>query len=790
MAGTFQINGVASGLQTQEMIAKLIELERRPVDLLRLQVDKAALRQQSLTAIKTQITSLGGTMERLVVKGAINAKSAVTDQAAGAPVVLTATANSDAINGSFKVTVSQLATATRMLSSGPMGQVIDRMATLANAGFRLTPVVTNGSGGAATFSINGTSISVDTNTTLDDGTANSLLEKINTSAAGVTASLIADADGRAQNRVQIVGGAGQALQLGSLSDTSNVLRLLNLADTTVQGNTASEVTGGAAAAGALSTSVIINGVTTNIVQANGGFDAVQNAQAIADAINGNSNNVVTATALGDGTVRLTQKTLGAQQTIAITDAGTGTGLTAAVTQNGTDRAIGTLSLGATDVGKPLASSRLVTPITGLDASGNGSFTINGATIAYKNTDSISTIVNRINSSTAGVTAFYDSVQDRIRLSAAQTGARTISLQDTQGNFLAATGLLGTSQTLGQNAVYSIDAVNGGQPLTSASNTISGMVAGVTLELKSTSATPVTVTVNQNNQPAIDILRELVNRVNQTLDVIEAQTSYDTKTKVGQPLSGDTAIAQIEQNLRSLVNAPALGVTGPYRNLATIGVSTGSIGSAVGSTARLTLDEGKLSAALSANPQAVEALVNTFTATLGNVSGAGNITAASGTPLNQHVSGTYYVKILDGTGKAEARLVTPDGRTAFTNTGTLTAGQENSTLIPGVKLTVNGTLTVGEDSFTMTVNTRGVGVLLRDTMDSLLSATGFFKNRETSSQSVTDNLNRQIERMEARVAQREAALNRKFAALEVALARLQNQSASLSSAIARLSSPTA
>jgi flagellar hook-associated protein 2 len=259
--------------------------------------------------------------------------------------------------------------------------------------------------------------------------------------------------------------------------------------------------------------------------------------------------------------------------------------------------------------------------------------------------------------------------------------------------------------------------------------------------------------------------------------------------VGQPLSGDTAIAQMQQNLRSLVNSPALGLTGPYKNLATIGVSTGSVGSAVGSTTRLTLDESKLSAALAANPQAVEALVSSFTATLGNVSGTGNITAASGTPLNQHVSGTYYVKILDGTGKAEARLVTPDGRTAFTTTGTLVAGQENTTLIPGIKLTVNGALAVGDDSFTMTVNTRGVGIQIRDTMDSLLGATGFFKNREAANQTATDTLNKQIERMEERVAQREATLNRKFAALEVAMAKLQSQSASLSGAIARLSAST-
>ena len=55
---------------------------------------------------------------------------------APSPTVLTATASADAINGSFKVTVSQLATSTRVASGGPMGTSIDPNATLANAGFR------------------------------------------------------------------------------------------------------------------------------------------------------------------------------------------------------------------------------------------------------------------------------------------------------------------------------------------------------------------------------------------------------------------------------------------------------------------------------------------------------------------------------------------------------------------------------------------------------------------------------------------------------------------------------
>ena len=116
-----------------------------------------------------------------------------------------------------------------------------------------------------------------------------------------------------------------------------------------------------------------------------------------------------------------------QQRTALTAAGVGTGLVAGTTQNGTDRVLSTTSLGVVDLGKRLGDARLVTPIGGLDGSGNGQFTLNGVTISYNANDSISAVLNRINASNAGATASYDPTQDRIRLTASQTGARTLSL---------------------------------------------------------------------------------------------------------------------------------------------------------------------------------------------------------------------------------------------------------------------------------------------------------------------------------------------------------------------------
>lgn len=784
MTSTFSIDGVISGLKTADIIGQLMTLERRPIQLLQAQQEREQVRLKGVQSVRWQVQALQSALAKLLDRAGLNAKTVATDTPTTSPAVLTATAGADAVNGSFKVTVSQLATATRVLSSGPIGQVVNRTATLANAGFRITPVTTK-EGSPATFKINGVTISVDDTTTLDDGTANSLLSKINAAGAGVTASLIADADGRANNRVQLVSAAGQSIQAGSLADTSNLLRVLGLADATVQGNTAATVTSGVAAAGALNTSITINDVATTINQANGAFTAAQNAAFIAGEINGTVGSAVTAVDNGDGTFSLTQKTLGSQQVINVSAAGTGTGLTAATTQNGTDKVVGTTSLGVADIGKQLADARLVTSISGLDGGGNGAFALNGTTISYKATDSITAIVNRINASNAGATAFYDPVQDRLRLSAGQTGARTITLADTTGNFLAATGVLSATQTLGQNASFSIDAVNGGQTLTSSSNTVTGYVPGVTLELKTTSATPVTVTVSQDTAATVGLAGSFVTVFNKLLDTIAAQTKYDSTTRQASALTGDSGVLDVERMLRSLTSGAALGVAGSYQNLASLGISTGVTGSTVGTTNRLVLDGAKLTAALKDNPQAVETVIAGFLGSVGSPSGASNLTTVSGSPTNQHEEGTYYVNVLDTSGTVEVRFVTTDGRQLMKTSGTLTAGADNTSLIPGVRLRANGSLVVGEDSFSLTVSTRGVGVRMNDYLQGLLGVDGFFEGREDASEAVTSQLTKRIEDSEVRLKVREEMLTRKFAGLEAALARLQSQSSALLSQIAQL-----
>ena len=136
-------------------------------------------------------------------------------------------------------------------------------------------------------------------------------------------------------------------------------------------------------------------------------------------------------------------------------------------------------LGSLKATATLASAGLRTAITGVDGSGNGSFSINGVAIAFnKNTDSLNAVIRRINDAGAGVTAAYDPTKDRVVLTNKNTGDVGIAINEGAGGLMSALGLTaagGGTLTHGQNALFT---VNGGDVLSSTSNTLDASVHGI------------------------------------------------------------------------------------------------------------------------------------------------------------------------------------------------------------------------------------------------------------------------------------------------------------------------
>lgn len=223
--------------------------------------------------------------------------------------------------------------------------------------------------------------------------------------------------------------------------------------------------------------------------------------------------------------------------------------------NGTDTVTSTSAVGGININSTLASANLGTAITD-GGSGNGAFTINGVTINYNaSTDTINDVLQRINSSAAGVTATFNGVNNQFVLTNKTTGNVGISVQDVTGNFLAATGLSGGTLQSGNNLQYSI---NGGATQTSESNTIDASPSGLTgLSITALGTGTTTVTVGSDTSTIATAITNFVNDYNTVQNYISSQTSTSTDSSGNTTpglLTGDLDSEDIETSLRQLVGA--------------------------------------------------------------------------------------------------------------------------------------------------------------------------------------------------------------------------------------------
>jgi flagellar hook-associated protein 2 len=285
--------------------------------------------------------------------------------------------------------------------------------------------------------------------------------------------------------------------------------------------------------------------------------------------------------------------------------------------NGTDTVSSTNALGAASTGSPLSSADLASPVTGTDSSGNGSFTINGVSIAYNvNTSTIASVIGSINSSTAGVTASYNPSSDSIVLSNGTTGSTGIGVADTSGTLMASLGLTtGATLNEGQNAIFT---VNGGAPITSASNTLDPTVTGIAgLTVGVDSETSQTINVAPDTASMTTAINSFISAYNNLqLDIgsLTQVTSNVNGTVTTQPLANNQEVSQWSEDLRNLAFNAVSGVSGTVKSLSDIGIDFS------GTSPILSIaDQATLTNALSSNPSGVgaffQAPVNGFAATL-------------------------------------------------------------------------------------------------------------------------------------------------------------------------------
>lgn len=263
--------------------------------------------------------------------------------------------------------------------------------------------------------------------------------------------------------------------------------------------------------------------------------------------------------------------------------------------NGTGTVTSLGKLGAVAQNATLANSRLAGSLDA-DEDGNGSFTINGVSISYNiNTDTIKSVLGRITSSTAGVTATYDASNDRFVLTNKTTGDTGIGANEVSGGLLDAMGLTGAS-TLerGKNALFTVD---GGGTIVSKSNTLTATEHGISgLSITVDSTTTQTITVAADTAKMKDVIQEFIDSFNAVQSYIDAETAVtvgpDGKVSAAT-LGGNQEVERWGTKLRAFASNTLSGLSDTISRLDDLGIGFSGI------NARLSIkDPSKLEAALS------------------------------------------------------------------------------------------------------------------------------------------------------------------------------------------------
>ena len=208
---------------------------------------------------------------------------------------------------------------------------------------------------------------------------------------------------------------------------------------------------------------------------------------------------------------------------------------------------------------------------------NGSGTKSITVDATNNT--LQGIRDAINTANIGVTATI--VNDgsgtpyRLSLASSNSGVSNSLKITTSGGDGTINNLLAYDPAGTQNLNQTVAAQNAnltvnGIAVTSASNSVSGAIQGVTLSLKNITTAPTTLTVAHDTAAINTAVSGFVDAYNALAAQLKSRSAYGDASTPAGTLAGDGAIRAIQDQLRGIFNSPASGGTMTW--LAQAGVS--------------------------------------------------------------------------------------------------------------------------------------------------------------------------------------------------------------------------
>ena len=224
-----------------------------------------------------------------------------------------------------------------------------------------------------------------------------------------------------------------------------------------------------------------------------------------------------------------------------------------------------------------------------------SLTINGKEITFApNTDTIDQLIQKINNDgDVKAKASYDTLNGTFSLKNTQTGALSIPLSSGNSNILSVFAL--NDEDLGDNAEFQISTQNNGETLVSNSNTVSGIIAGINLELKAVTEAdaPIKVTISEDSSSYKSRLDAVLKQINDTLSFARGM-----KNRIGK---------RLDSSIKALLGT-SLSSSDPNRYKSLVDIGFKSTLSVVDNKFSGYSLDSKFSTALAQDPNAVNKLL--------------------------------------------------------------------------------------------------------------------------------------------------------------------------------------
>jgi flagellar hook-associated protein 2 len=238
------------------------------------------------------------------------------------------------------------------------------------------------------------------------------------------------------------------------------------------------------------------------------------------------------------------------------------------------------------------NSGLISDSTGASA---GSFSIqvgSGAATQITATagESLSALASDINGQSLGVTASVVSNGN----GSSQLSIVNNATGNASGMTITNTSPQFTQATQGINASLTVNGI----PISSASNTVTGAIPGVTLNLNgTTSGNPVALAVTADPEAISSAIQQFVNDYNTVVGSVNDEYTYSSTNSTQGPLAGDSALGLLQN---ALLGAGSYSSTSNGTT-----TSLGSLGITMNNDGTLSVNSTTMDDAIQNNPSAVQ-----------------------------------------------------------------------------------------------------------------------------------------------------------------------------------------